>query len=113
MFTQKQALMAATVAASVALPGIAQAATFYTTSGSCTTTTSCSFTFTADPGFLFIGSSAADVNLTGTVNTTLSSETFTGGTATSSDISFSSSGFNVSSFGRFTVTDDLSSSGSP
>jgi len=63
-------------------------------------------TFTADPGFLFIDSHAADINLSGTV--TSASETFSGGSGavTSSTITFNSAE-NVDGLGLFNFTDRL------
>src|SRR5262249_24316427 len=57
-------------------------------------------TFVADPGFLFIDSKAADINLSGTV--TSATETFSGGSGagTSSDITFNSAQ-NVGGLGLF------------
>ena len=63
-------------------------------------------TFTADPGFLFIDSHAADINLSGTV--TSANETFSGGSGavTSSTITFNSAE-NVDGLGLFNFTDRL------
>jgi hypothetical protein len=89
--------------------GSAQAVTFFTdTCSGGGAALTC--TFTASPGFLFLDSGAANLNLAGTV--TSASESFTGGNATSSSISFNSPQ-NVDGFGTFNFTDDLSSSGSP
>ena len=87
--------------------GTAQAVTFFTDScsggGSLLTCT-----FTANPGFLFIDSNAANLNLAGTVSS--ATETFSGGSGdvTSSNISFNSPQ-NVDGFGTFNFTDDLKS----
>jgi hypothetical protein len=89
--------------------GAAQAATFFTDSCS-GGGASLTCTFTANSGFLFIDSSAADLNLSGTV--TSASETFTGGNATSSSID-TSANQQVDGFGRFNLTDNLQSTGSP
>jgi hypothetical protein len=63
-------------------------------------------TFTADPGFLFIDSHAADINLSGTV--TSATETFSGGSGavTSSLITFNSAE-NVGGLGLFNFLDRL------
>jgi hypothetical protein len=85
----------------------ASAATFY--SESCSGgSTSLTCTFTANSGFLFIDSSAADLNLSGTISS--ATETFSGGSGavTSSTVNITGSK-NVDGFGTFNVTDDLTS----
>ncbi len=91
------------------LSGPAQAVTFFTNSCS-GGGSSLTCTFTASSGFLFIDSSAADLNLSGSA--TSASETFTGGNATSSTIDLSTNQ-QVDGFGRFNLTDNLQSTGSP
>jgi hypothetical protein len=85
----------------------ASAATFY--SESCSGgSTSLTCTFAANSGFLFIDSSAADLNLSGSI--TSATETFSGGSGavTSSTVNITGSK-NVDGFGTFNVTDDLTS----
>jgi hypothetical protein len=74
------------------------------------TSLTCTFSIVAGSNQLFFSAQAADINLSGTVAT--ASETFSGGTATSSNITFNSPQ-NVDGIGSFNFTDDLSSSGSP
>ena len=105
----KRYLAAAAALFGLLLGGPAQAVTFFTDSCS-GGGTSLTCTFTASSGFLFIDSSAANLNLAGTV--TSASESFTGGNATSSSITFNSPQ-TVDGFGTFNFTDNLSSAGSP
>ena len=89
--------------------GTAQAVTFFTDTCS-GGGASLTCTFTANAGFLFIDSQAANLNLAGTVQS--ASETFSGGSGavTSSTISFNSPQ-NVDGLGLFNFTDDLKSNG--
>jgi hypothetical protein len=107
----KVGLMIAAAAGVLAFTSPALADNF---SASCTGSTTqqvCTFNASVD-GNLFIGNNAVAVNLSGTV--TSATETFTGGTATSSTISLPGQGNQqVDGIGTFTVRDDLSSAGSP
>jgi hypothetical protein len=104
----KIGLMVAAAAAGFAFTSPAHADFF---SASCTgsvTQQVCTFNASAF-GNLFINNNAVDVNLSGTV--TSATESFTGGTASSSVLSITAA--NVDGIGSFNVRDDLNSSGTP
>src|SRR2546430_17380815 len=98
------ALLATSAAFPVAFTSAAHADPF---TASCTgSTTLLSCTFTANSGFFFIDSQAADLNLSGTV--TSAREVFSGGSraGTASGITFNSPQ-NVDSLGSLNLTADL------
>jgi hypothetical protein len=103
------ALLAASAAFPVAFTSPAHAAFFSASCSGSVTMQTCVFDASSF-GNLFIGNNGVDVNLS--VNITGTSESFTGGTATSSTINITGN-TNVDGIGDFTVRDDLSSSGSP
>jgi hypothetical protein len=111
MRRQSCAIALAAAAAAFAFTSPAHADFF---SASCTgsvTQQVCTFNASVD-GNLFISNNAVDVNFSSTSSITSATETFTGGTATSSTVNLTGN-TNVDGIGSFTVRDDLSSSGSP
>ena len=100
------AVCAISAAAGFAFTSPAHADPFTASCSGSTTLLTCSFT--ANPGFLFIDSQAADINLSGTVSS--ATEAFSGGSGavTASNITFNSPQ-NVDGLGSFNFTDDLKS----